>query len=167
VAAFRKFKMGWREKARAFRFFDAVPLGHRMYYFAQKNITGALPRPLHPTSLTASRFLDHLAVAKRHDKHPLSELTVFEFGAGWDLYSNITMWCYGVKSQIVYDRSFWARPDQINIVIQHLRKDPPEGACRLPTQLLDRSDFKRSLEELYGIRYNAPADASHTDLPDG
>ena len=66
------------------------------------------------------------------------------------------MWCYGVDSQIVYDRSYWARPDQINIVIQHLRKDPPQGAHRTPTQLLDRGNFQKSLEALYGIQYHAP-----------
>jgi SAM-dependent methyltransferase len=159
--------MDWRGKALAFRVLDAAPRGDRLYYLLQKRVTKTVPRPLSPTQATARRFMDHLAAARRQAPGDLSQRTLFEFGAGWDLYGNLVAWCGGVGTQLVYDLRRWVRPDQVNTVIRHLMADPPAGAARIPRATLPEDDgFEAALREHYGIDYRAPADAGATGLPD-
>lgn len=166
--AFRSYRMDWRGKALAFRVLDAAPRGDALYYQLQKRVTKTVPRQLAPTAATARRFLEHIEAARRHGRGDLSQRTLFEFGAGWDLYGNLVAWCCGVDRQLVYDLRRWARPDQINVVVRHLMQDPPAGAQRTPRALVpEHGRFEDALLEHYGIDYRAPADAGDTGLPDG
>jgi Methyltransferase domain len=165
--AFRSYRMDWRGKALAFRVLDAAPRGDRLYYQLQKRVTKTVPRQLSPTAATARRFLEHIDAARRLSPGDLGQRTLFEFGAGWDLYGNLVAWCCGVGTQLVYDMRRWVRPDQVNVVIRHLMQDPPAGAVRIPDATLPEDDgFDAALREQYGIDYRAPADAGETGLPD-
>jgi hypothetical protein len=90
----------------------------------------------------------------------------FEFGAGWDLFQNIYLWCQGLNQQLLVDLNVHLRPENINAVIRNFRENPPVGATRIPQRELGR-DFRADLKTFYGITYMAPADARHVPLPDG
>jgi hypothetical protein len=158
----------WRQKALAFWIFDKLPLGRQLYYQVQKRITKTVPRVLAPTSATAQRFCEHYRAIAGHLNQDLLRARFMEFGAGWDLYGNIVFWSLGINRQVVFDLHRWAKPDQVNSVIRHLMADPPPGAIRTPQRTVrPRGRWEADLQEFYGIEYRAPADASHTDLPDG
>jgi hypothetical protein len=165
MAAFRKFKIDWRMKALAYRAFDTMPLGRQTYYLTQKHVTKTVPRVLSPTAETGFCFSRHFATFRRQFGD-ISGARYFEFGAGWDLYSNLVQWCLGVNRQIVVDRSSWLRPENFNVVARHLAADPPAGHVRLPTTMLSANRFEKELLAIYGIDYRAPADATQTRLPD-
>ncbi len=168
MTAFRHFKINWEKKALAFRAFDTLPFGRWLYGFTQRHITKTVPRPLSPTAETGRWFTAHAKAFQEHGKKQLDAASHFEFGAGWDLFPNLVLWCYGMKEQFVYDLNRWARPDQINIVIRHLMVDPPPNCSRKPQCLLrENSDFEEDLILNYKIRYHAPADAGETDLESG
>lgn len=169
MKAFRKFKMDWKTKALAFKTFDRAPFGHDVYYFVQRRVTKTIPRALSPTAYTARWFTEHARVLGEHaGAGGIGGLSLFEFGAGWDLYGNCVAWCLGAERQTVYDLTRWAKPDQINVVLEHLRREPPPGAVRVPETLLPtRGAFEPDLLRAYGITYLAPADAGATGLPDG
>ena len=118
-----------------------------------------------PTRHTGRWFSEHVRSFEAHGQGDLGQVRHFEFGAGWDLFGNLVLWCYGLQTQHVYDLTRWARSDQINIVIRHLMEDPPPGAKRTPRDLLAESEyFEEDLRRRYGIHYHAPADAGKTDL---
>ncbi len=169
VKAFRWFHLDWRAKAFAFALFDRMPFGNEVYFQVQRRVTRTLPRELTPTSVTARRFVEHADVLRQHaGARGLGGLSILEFGAGWDLYGNLTGWCLGFERQSVFDLTRWARPDQINFVLAHLRSDPPAGAIRTPQVMLPTSGpFEPTLKQAYGIDYFAPADAGATGRPDG
>ena len=169
MQAFRKFKMNWKAKAFAFNTFDRMPLGREAYYFVQRHVTKTVPRVLSPTAYTARWFLEHSKVLEHHSLgRGLGAMSLFEFGAGWDLYGNCVAWCLGVERQTVYDLTRWAKPDQINIVLKHLQNEPPPGAVRVPAAMLPTSGpFEAGLKRSYGISYVAPNDAGATGLPSG
>lgn len=169
MKAFRDFKIDWRAKSVAYNVFDRMPLGRQLYFQVQRRVTHTIPRVLSPTAVTARWFMEHARVLASHaNGHGLPGVSLFEFGAGWDLYGNCVGWCLGMERQTVYDLTRWARADQINIVLEHLRQDPPPGAVRTPQAMLPRrGPFEAELQRRYGIDYRAPADAGATGQPDG
>ena len=144
--------------------FDRLPFGKEAYYQVQRRITHTVPRQLHPTEQTARWFLQHARVLSDHaGPAGLGSLAIFEFGAGWDLYGNCVAWCLGADRQVVFDLTRWARPDLINLSLEHLRQNPPPGAVRVPETLVPtKGRFEDRLREIYGIEYNAPGDAGAT-----
>ena len=165
----RSFKIGWRKKAALFKFFDRMPFGRAIYSGVQRYITHTVPRRFAPTIQTAHIFVDHVrSIAAFEKEKNLADLALFEFGAGWDLYSNCVTWCLGADNQVVYDLNRWARPSQINLALSHLKTDPPPGAVRIPDVLLPvTGKFDEVLRRTYGINYQAPADAGETGLAVG
>ena len=89
--AFRKFKISWKLKAAAFNFLDAAPFGEVLYYLLQRYVTKTVPRQLAPTEETGAAQISHAHSFLQRGAH-LKEATLFEFGAGWDLYSNIILY---------------------------------------------------------------------------
>jgi len=144
----------------AFRAFDSLPAGERLYYLTQRYVTRTLPRDL----AHQGRWpFEHVQTFRRHFAEDLSSARLFEFGAGWDLYSNLVQWCYGLNHQLVVDISRLIRLDLLNRVIRYLHEHPPSGFVRVPETPLTEP-VVASLEQLYGIRYAAPADARRTGL---
>ena len=167
--AYRSFKLDWRAKAAAFQLFDHMPFGRAAYYQVQRRLTRTIPRRMSPTTRSARWFVEHAQILKQHaDSRGIGGLSVFEFGAGWDLYGNCVAWCLGVDRQVVFDLTRWARADQINMALAHLRDEPPPGAVRRPEIMLPTGgNFEKKLRDTYGIDYHAPADAADTDFMAG
>ena len=158
-----RFPLGWKRKAAAFRFFDAVPGGHRLHYLTQRYVTRSFPRNL----AEHDRWqFEHAATFRAHFNGSLGQARLFEFGAGWDLHSSFVQWCYGLNTQIVVDIARLARLDLVNHTIAYLRQHPPPGATRVPQSLL-RPPLGESLAAEYGIHYRAPSDARRTQLDGG
>jgi hypothetical protein len=163
MAAFRRFRLDWKLKARAFKVLDRMPMGDQAYCLLQQYVTHTLPRALSPTSERAANQLAHIERIRRH-RSTLDGVVLLEFGAGWDLYSNLLYWCLGVERQIVVDVRRWLQCEAVNAVIAHLQKDPPTGAIRTPPTLLHNRDIDAQLKEIYGIEYRAPFDATAMPL---
>lgn len=163
--AFRRFKISWKLKAAAFNFLGRVPAGETLYYLLQRYVTRTIPRRLAPTEETGAAQISHAQKFIRRGVN-LNETTLFEFGAGWDLYSNIILYCFGVNRQITIDIRRWVKAEAINAVIQHLQIDPPQGAVRRPTAPIRRTHLEEDLRTHYGIIYRAPQDATALDFAD-
>ena len=153
--------MDWRRKCLAFWLLEYMPGGTALYYYLQRNVTKTLPRqpallPGYIASAIARR--DYLLCGGSP-----SGKTLLEFGAGWDLFHNIVLYCYGFDRQTVVDINPWMRPELVNSIIEALRRDPPPGAVRSPPSLLG-TDAREELQRIYGIDYRAPADARHVDM---
>lgn len=165
MARVRSFQVNWRMKAAVFRVLDRIPKGDAIHFLMQRHLTGTYPRQLSPTSKIAVSPLRHVGVLTSAGID-ISTARAFEFGAGWDLYNNLVYYCMGLNHQSLVDIRELAHADAINFVIDHLQKDPPSGATRLPGQHIRQSHLKQDLKELYGISYVAPADARATGLAD-
>lgn len=163
MQAFRRVKMDWRRKAAAFRLFDTLPGGRRLYYLTQRYVTRSFPRNLADHTRWA---VAHARTFRARFDGRLEQAHLFEFGAGWDLFNSLVQWCYGVDRQTIVDIEHWARADQINHAIRHLQAHPPPDSIRVPATQLT-VPFEAGLQRAYGIRYLAPADARRTDLADG
>jgi len=161
--AFRSFRLDWKKKAAAFRVFNAMPGGQHLYYLTQRYVTRTIPRNL----AEHERWqFEHARTFRREFQGDLGKARLFEFGAGWDLHSSFVQWCYGINDQVVVDISRLARLHLVNLVIRHLKDNPPPNSIRAPERLLT-DPLDDSLRRFYGIRYLAPADARHTDLASG
>jgi Methyltransferase domain len=158
--------MDWKLKALAFQIFDKAPMGNVTHYFMQRYITKRLPRKLDPINQSSLNFQTHIKTFKKQ-LGSISKSIYFEFGAGWDLYSNLIMYCYGIQHQIVVDVKPLVKPYLVNLVIEKLKKELPEGAIRKPDRLLDRQNFLEALKKFYGIDYRGNSDARCLALPDG
>ncbi len=165
MAAFRHFKLDWKLKARAFNLLDRMPLGDHLYCLLQQHVTHTLPRALAPTIESGANQLRHIERIKQH-RGSLNKAVLLEFGAGWDLYSNLLYWCLGINNQIVVDIRRWLQSQAVNAVISHLQKEPPEGAIRMPPAQLGSGDIDTELKSIYGIDYRAPFDAAAMPLAD-
>src|SRR4051812_28143286 len=117
--AFRRFKVNWVLKANIFNVLDCVPCGNQLYYLLQRYVTKTVPRILVPTAVTGKAQISHANAFKQHGID-LTKAHFVEFGAGWDLYSNMIMYCMGVSQQYVIDIRRWARAEAINAVINYL-----------------------------------------------
>jgi hypothetical protein len=159
----RSFRLDWKRKAAAFRLFNAVPAGQHLYYLTQRYVTRTIPRNL----ADHGRWqFEHARTFRRAFRGEPGKARLFEFGAGWDLHSSLVQWCYGINDQVVVDISRLVRLSLVNLVIDHLRKEPPPEAGRVPERLITEP-LEESLRRFYGIRYLAPADARRTDLESG
>jgi len=163
--AFRRVKIGWKLKAAAFNFLGTAPFGETLYYLLQRYVTKTIPRQLAPTEETGAAQISHARKFLRRGVR-LDETTLFEFGAGWDLYSNIILYCFGVNRQITVDIRRLVKAEAVNAVIEHLQVDPPQGAIRRPAALIRQSHLEQDLRECYGITYRAPDDATTLDFAD-
>jgi predicted SAM-dependent methyltransferase len=165
MAAFRRFKLDWKLKARAFNMLDRFPMGDQLYYLLQRHVTRTLPRALSPTHDKAISQLRHMERI-RQQRGSLDSVVLLEFGAGWDLYSNLLYWCLGVDSQIAVDIRRWIHHEAINAVVTHLQQDPPANAIRTPAVLMKPGNLEAQLKLHYGIDYRAPFDATSMTLQD-
>jgi hypothetical protein len=152
--------MDWRLKATAYRALSSMPSGRNLYWLAQKCVTRTLPRGLAPTSQTAHWFVRRFSDFSNLYRDAIGDARYLEFGAGWDLYSNVVNWCLGFNHQTVVDINKWATREQVNHSIRHLMSDPVIGAVRHPTRLLRSSDWVSELTGEYGVKYLAPFDVT-------
>jgi hypothetical protein len=160
-----RFHINWKLKAFAFNVLDRMFAGDKLYYLLQRHVTKAYPRVLSPTKDTGAAPIFHAKKFKEYGVD-LTKAHLMEFGAGWDLYNNITMYCMGVNRQYLVDVRRWAKAEAVNAVIRHLQTDPPDGAIRIPDRLIRNAHLENDLSKCYGISYNAPADARTLPVED-
>jgi len=159
--------MDWRLKALIAETFDKAPLGNLMYYVSQRYITKSIPRNLDPVADSSSVFLEHIKAFSKYYDCALDKALYFEFGAGWDLYSNIIMYCCGIEHQLVVDIKPLAKPFLVNSVIAKLMKEQLPEFIRKPQKILSSKSFYKDIKQFYGIDYQGNSDARNIDRPDG
>lgn len=160
--------MNWKNKAIFSRAVDKIPYGHKLYFLAQKYIVGSVPRTLLPVQSVGRRYLQHVEnFARLADGQTLKNGVLFEFGAGWELYSNIVQWMGGINNQFIVDITPLFKPELFNDIIEKIAQqaDDLPDSLRVPTRKLG-ADWKRDLKNFYGIEYHAPMDAGATSLED-
>ncbi|MCB1521836.1 MAG: class I SAM-dependent methyltransferase [Hyphomicrobiaceae bacterium] len=152
--------MKWQTKAAAIGLIESLPMSDTLYYNLQRRVTKSLPRKF------SQKYLDYLDWhIKNIETHlgSCANAKVFEFGAGWDLFYNVWLYCHGVDSQILVDLKPNAKIDLINHEISRCQAlteiDVPRRPQRTITSLADL----RSI----GVTYIAPRDARDTKLDDG
>jgi SAM-dependent methyltransferase len=153
----------WKTKATLFCLFDRTPFGDRLHHFTQKRLTHTVPRPHDAYPFYNDRVERYIGAFERWGAD-LTKARYLEFGAGWDLFYPLSLWCCGLNSLLLLDRYSLARTDDINHTIAGLQQRPPEGATRTPKRRLSLN-MHQDLKTYYGITYTAPADASHVQEP--
>ena len=68
------------------------------------------------------------------------------------------LYCFGLNDQLVVDIKPLARPEYINVAIKTIRENTIDDFQRVPEKFVGRN-FVEELEQVYGIKYLAPADA--------
>jgi hypothetical protein len=153
--------LNWQQKASVFRLLESMPGRDRIHYLLQKHVTKSIPRPTKEYPRYMRDSLAQIQALKHSDALP--EGMYFEFGAGWDLFHNMILYCFGVERQLLVDLTPHMHPELVNDVIANLQRNPPHGALRLPRHRLTDRPLD-DLQDQYGITYLAPADARSVPL---
>lgn len=160
----------WVGKALVQQAVGALPRGHRVNALLQRRVTGRLPRQ-------GEVFVAHVAEQARHqrvlaDLRPAlmtSGLRAFEFGAGYDLLGPMVRWSAGVDAQTLVDLRPVLALELVNDTLGkfHSWHAELEAAAELPLRRPSAEPVTdlAELEERFGIRYEAPRDATATGLP--
>jgi len=135
-----------------------------VHYLLQKHVTRTVPRPLVDYPRYTNESFAILDVLR--DRIEAGEQQYFEFGAGWDLFHNLLLYCFGVQRQFLMDLTAHMRPELVNEVIRNFQRNPPRKARRIPDKLLTDAALDE-LREHYGITYHAPSDARLSPLNSG
>jgi SAM-dependent methyltransferase len=158
--------MRWIVKALAQKSLSVLPGGPRANYYLQRFVTKKLPIP-------ERVFWDEVENAFGHIQRyilykgivDLSDIRLFEFGAGSDLHTALLFAAMGVKQQLVVDVKRLLRTQLCGAVIDNLKKYrsriEAEHHCRLNDTFFEKvrngslepEDF---LLEEFGIDYRAP-----------
>ncbi len=164
--------MRWVAKAAVQGTISLVPRGEEINYFLQRNVSRRLPRVGDEFDIHAKHAAQHLAALERvRPGVDRSTLKCYEFGAGWDLIEQITMWALGVDQQTILDVRPNIKVELVNRAIHEIATNPVrlEQAlgCRLRPVDVAPIASTADLRERFGITYLAPADARSVPLPDG
>lgn len=147
------------------------PNGERFNYFFQKHVSRTLPKD-------DERFLRGMMVAAEHYENftkysPLAgseDCVSYEFGAGWDLVSPISLSLLGIKRLYCVDIRELAFPDLLNDTISKIhrlrRQAPFEYSLPQSRPVIDTRNARSVLKGSFGIDYMAPLDARDTGFPE-
>jgi SAM-dependent methyltransferase len=161
--------MRWLAKAAIQNATSALPQPDRWNYILQRHVTKALPRP-------DAHFTDKIGLATKHlealqEVDPELDVTssrFFEFGPGWDLIIPLAFAALGVTDQTLVDIRPNVRIELVNDAIARigplLQKMGLRASRELGPGQITSAD---ELQERFGIRYIAPADAAETGLGEG
>ena len=159
--------MNWKYKALLQWGLSHLPAGERLNYVFQRRVTRNLPVDESTFTSRVMAARQHLDGIRRHSSRPLSTLTFFEFGAGWDLIVPLTLYGLGVDRQILVDIRSLIRPDLIANTIERLPSVEPALPRRPGSVNSAEGTITRALQQQFGIDYRAPADARATGLEAG
>lgn len=146
--------------------FSRIPYGERLNYVFQKNVTRTLPISDEKFLATVNSAFDHYLKFREHNS--LKNLThkYYEFGAGWDLTTPITMGLLGFEVSCIDIRRL-ATDELVNDTIKKFLKN----RASLPfisSGCLGDDNKKRysvnDLQKLVKVNYSAPADARKTNF---
>jgi len=151
--------MNWKVKAAIYKAISVLPFDNFIQFQLQKYISKSLPRTLKGEYLDFLQF--HVHNLLKNSSAKFEEIRVFEFGAGWDLFYNVGLWCYGIENQTVVDLSPKVKLSLVENELNRFSSIALPGAVRRPESrrplLRDVQDFEK-----YGIHYSAPFDARTT-----
>ena len=147
-----------------------LPRSEEANYFFQRRISRRIPirdaQLLKKTELAAR----HLGALRRHIDRPIDAVRAYEFGAGWDLVGPFTYWLAGIESQTLVDIAPHVRLELANHTLQRMSACRGEiGELVEAVRDIDPSPLESigDLHARFGIRYDAPVDASRTSYADG
>lgn len=151
----------WKNKALAFRVFEAVPFTDALVYAAQQYLTGTSRRDL------GGKDRKYIDIYERHlkafrDHRDIDGATYYEFGAGADLAANLYFYACGIDDQHLVDLYHIATEKQVLRMAAELRKHPPSASMRPIPNGDSLPEFLAKLS----IRYDAPTDARSVKRPD-
>jgi SAM-dependent methyltransferase len=156
--------VNWLINAGIQQVLSVLPAGEQLNYLFQKRVTRNLPvsdATLTEKIVLASRRLE---LFRQWNATPLANVSILEFGAGWDMIGPLTMCSLGVGKQTLIDITSHLRFELINNAIGRLPsalRSELGGAELRPleqTAITSRDQLARA----YSIAYDAPRDAAHT-----
>jgi SAM-dependent methyltransferase len=160
--------MNWRLKAVMMHAFSNMPFGLPVYHWVQTNVTRSLPTSDEKYEEVFSRARKHISAFEHSQACDISQASLYEFGAGWELGIPLAFYALGVNQQTIVDIRPLLRVELINDTIQKIQRMGRKlGVTRVPEELLPAgtsSNWKELLQRMYGIRYLAPCDARNTLL---
>ena len=164
--------MRWVAKAAVQGTISLVPRGEEINYFLQRNVSRRLPRVGDEFDMHAKHAAQHLAILEQlRPGLDRSTLRCYEFGAGWDLIEQITMWALGIDEQTILDIRPNIKVDLVNRTIHEIATNSArvEDALGCRLRPVDGGPIASTadLPKRFGITYLAPADARSVPLPDG
>jgi SAM-dependent methyltransferase len=141
--------MDWRLKCAAFHALNWLPKQEALHRWIQRRVTGRYYFDVTAAELSAYRFhIEHFPGGR-----------ALEFGSGTNLLAPLLLSAAGATEVLAYDIEPLAAVDRVNHVIRQLRG-------KVPGEWPTVADLS-ALVPKYRIRYCAPGDARHTDLPAG
>ncbi len=159
-----RLRLKWKQKAALFRLFSLLPGGGDSFqYFLRRKITRSLPRSPEACDKALELVLKHMR--NLYGGGPPQGL-YYEFGAGWDSFQNIALYCHGVDRQLLIDIMPLLRRELANDAVSYFGSAKNDSLIRQSPGPLG-SDFRADLARFYGIDYQAPSDAQKVSLPDG
>lgn len=163
--------MRWLVKAGLQKLFSTLPQGQRLNYLLQRRVTHGLPRPAKVMAEYFANAVQYLHAARLWGSLPQGPRRAYEFGAGQDLATALSLYALGVRRQVLVDLRPLAQWDLLSQALVDLKVQAPllralagrelrPWPTRAPTGTAQ-------LERALGISYRAPADARNTGLESG
>jgi hypothetical protein len=168
--------MNWKVKAAVQRACAAMPVGGGAVYYALQRAFGMLDDPDRPLWMirVAARIAEDVGRAGPglHGKR------VLEVGTGWRVDLPVGLFLCGAGSIDTYDVNRYLRPGLVMEAVARLAAQRQQIVNTLAgvadgadverrLDALARAPDARSVLEIAGIRYHAPADATRIDRPAG
>jgi len=158
--------MNWKMKALMHWILSYCPYGNEIQYWIQKNVTKTLPRPSYRLENGLMHATNHTRSFWRYSDRDIETASIYEFGAGADMYVQLLLYSYGFNRQITVDLNRLLKAELVNDSINKIREMGLNSLPRIPDKFLGNGDTVNELKKFYGIDYRAPFDARKTGLPD-
>lgn len=163
--------MRWQVKAAVQKGLSVLPRGEELNYVLQRKVTRKLPAGDDQFFLHAGEAVRHLQAWERHAGGAVSDVRAYEFGAGWDLIGQLTLWALGIRTQVVVDIDAHMRWELVSHSVEQLHRHHARVEA-IAGRELRRPDpapvgSQAELRERFGIDYRAPLDARATGFPAG
>jgi len=113
--------MNWKIKAAAFRALTVLPYGADLHFFAQRRLTGTLPRSAASLALYWEQARALLALWSAHQGTPRPD-ALLEIGAGRDLAGPLALLQMGVARVLASDVQRLARIDLVCHAAAHMAR---------------------------------------------
>ncbi|AFM25394.1 class I SAM-dependent methyltransferase [Desulfomonile tiedjei] len=156
--------MHWKAKALLGWILAYTPSGDRIHYWMQKNVSRSLPRPEYRIQNALMHATNHVKAFRQYGDRDIGEASLFEFGAGWDMFVQLLLYSFGVNHQITVDLYRWLKAELVNDSIKKIGQMELDSVRRIPEKLMHEDRLVEELKEFYGIDYRAPFDARRTGL---
>ncbi|HMK34042.1 MAG TPA: methyltransferase domain-containing protein [Desulfomonilaceae bacterium] len=157
--------MNWKAKALLHWMLSYAPLGNEIHYVIQRNVTKTLPRPAYRVENGLMHARNHMKSFSRYADRDIEDASVYEFGAGADMFVQLLLYSFGINRQVTVDLNKLLKTELVNDSIRKIENMSPDSFRRTPEKLVG-NDGVEDLRKFYGIAYRAPFDARSTGLAD-